>query len=375
MSKYLMICTGDVGIQRKEPASMFRDVKDELAKADLVFGQCEFPLSDRGSIDTSAVLPCKGMPESAQLMHDVGYRVMSFASNHTMDWGRDAFYDTLENLKNADIKMVGAGINDVECRKPAIYTMPDGTKIGFLGYSSIVPNGTWATDERPGLNKLRGVTVAYPREADQPQTPRELYSFPHPDDLEMMLADIKVLRPQVDILCVSMHWGIHFVPGAIAQYQRYMAQFAINEGADIILGHHAHIMKPMEYYHGKPIIYCMANFAIEGPRTFSPNLDKTQKFQKIAKLNKDFADPNKEMPEDSYKSYFLKVHINDGKIEGVSFSPVWLNKEDCHPEMLHAGDERFDKVVDYMRFISNLQHIDTRYEVDDDDVWVLPPEE
>ena len=373
MTEKLMICTGDVGIRRDDPASMYKDVRAQLAEADLVFGQCEFPLSNRGSIDTSAGLPCRGLPESADLMREVGYQVMSFASNHTMDYGREAFYDTVDNLNRAGIKFVGAGVDDVACRKPAIVDLDDGTKLGFLGYCSIVPNGTWATDERPGLNPLRGVTAAYPREPDQPQTPRDLFSFPHPDDLELMLADIRALRSQVDILCVSMHWGIHFVPGAIAQYQRYAAQFAINEGADIILGHHAHIMKPMEYYHGKPIVYCMSNFAIEGPQTFSAKpLAKTRKHQNLMKLNPDLA-KGKEMPDDSYKSYYLRVHIDGGKIVGIGFSPVWLDEKDCHPVALHNGEERFDKVVQYMRDITELQGIPTQYEVSGDEVLVLPP--
>lgn len=94
-------------------------------------------------------------------MREVGYRVMFFASNHTMDYGREAFYDTVDNLNRVGIQFVGAGVNDADCRKPAMVELDDGTRLGFLGYCSIVPNGTWATDERPGLNPLRGVTAAY----------------------------------------------------------------------------------------------------------------------------------------------------------------------------------------------------------------------
>ena len=160
------------------------------------------------------------------------------------------------------------GANLAEARKPVIRTLDDGTKIGFLAYCSILPQDYWANEERAGANPLRGVTAYVPKEHDQPETPIRMFSFPHPDDLDNMLEDIAKLRPQVDILMVSFHWGIHFIPAVIAYYQRYAAKFAIDAGADIIIGHHEHILKPIEVYKGKVIIYGMANFGLEGPEKF-----------------------------------------------------------------------------------------------------------
>ena len=71
---------------------------------------------------------------------------------------------------------------------------------------------------------------------------------------------------------VSLHWGIHFVRGDLADYQREVAHAAIEAGADMILGHHPHVLKAIELYRGKPIFYSLGNFAIEQPRAFKADV-------------------------------------------------------------------------------------------------------
>ena len=150
------------------------------------------------------------------MIADAGYDVISFATNHCMDWGRPAFFQTISLINENGMAAVGAGANLAEARKPVIKVLDDGTRVGFLAYCSILPQDYWANSERPGANPLRGVTAYVPKEHDQPETPVRMFSFPHPDDLDNMLEDIARLRPQVDILAVSFHWGIHFIPAVIA---------------------------------------------------------------------------------------------------------------------------------------------------------------
>ena len=85
----------------------------------------------------------------------------------------------------------------------------------------------------------------------------------------MLTADIRALTSQADVVLVSIDiWGIHFVPAAIADYQRQVgARAAIDAGADLILGHHAHILKGFEVYRGVPILYSLGNFAMDLPMT------------------------------------------------------------------------------------------------------------
>ena len=174
---------------------------------------------------------------------------------------------------------------------------------------------------------------------------------------------------------VSMHWGVHFVPALLAHYQKYVAHFAIDEGADIILGHHTHILKPVEVYKGKAIIYSMANFAIEGPDKFfegKQGLVNDSRHGDIRKLNPDFdKDSKRVMPVDSYKSMLLKCVIDDKKIKSVSFLPVQLDSVTNDPEILTADDPRFHEIVKYMEDITVSQKIAPHFTVEGNEVRIV----
>lgn len=371
----MLIATGDVGPNRQNPDEIFDGVRSVLAEGDLVFGQLEPCIAHTGTPAAQCRLPMRCKPESADAIRRAGYGVISFATNHCMDWGRPAFFETLELLHAQGIQTIGAGGDISEARKPAIIDL-EGTKVGFLGYNSILPQDYWANEERPGCTPLRGITAAVPREHDQPETPVRLFSWPHPDDLDAMLADIEALRPQVDVLIVSFHWGIHFVPAVLAQYQRYAAHFAIDAGADLILGHHTHILKPMEIYHGKAIVYSMANFALEEPGRFfegEGNLTESKSHQDIAALNTDMKKSKRQMPTDSYKSLYVKVVIGDKRIKKVSFVPVQLD-QGAVPHVLTPEDSRFGEIVEYMRSITVDQSLKTAYTVEGGEVLLLKGE-
>ena len=371
--KKIVIATGDIGPRRPDPDSIFLGVKESLAEADLVFGQLEPCISGVGTPAAQCRLPMRCKPDSAPAIRRAGYDVISFATNHCMDWGRPAFFETLQILKDNGIKVVGAGADIFEARQPAIVELDD-TRIGFLAYNSILPQDYWATEERPGCAPLRGLSVAVPKEHDQPETPVRLFSWPHPDDLDAMLEDIRKLRPQVDVLMVSFHWGIHFIPKVLALYQKYAAHFAIDEGADIILGHHAHILKPIEVYKGKVIAYSMANFALEEPGRFfegKGDLTDSKQHREIAALNPDTQkDPKRQMPVDSYKTLFIKCVIDEKKIQSVSFVPVQID-EDAVPHTLTPDDPRFDEIVRYIRDITVDQKIEPRFKVEGGEVKIL----
>ncbi len=374
MSEKVFFATGDLGVKRPNEDGIFDKVRDVLKQGDLIFGQLEPMITDIGTPSPQSRMPMRCKPEGAAAIAKAGFNVLSFATNHCMDWGRDAFFRTIELIKANGMIPLGVGENLEEARKPVIIDL-NGTKIGFLGYCSVLPQDYWALRDRPGCAPLRGISAAVPNEHDQPGTPVTLYTWPHPEDLENMLEDIRMLRPKVDILMVSMHWGIHFVPAVLAHYQRYAAHFAIDEGADIILGHHSHILKPIEIYKGKAIVYSMANFAIEGPDKFfegKQGLVNDSRHGDIRSLNADFGkDSKRVMPIDSYKSMLLKCIIDDKNIKSVSFLPVQLDDVTNDPEILKADDPRFHEIVKYMEDITVSQKITPHYKVEGNEVRVI----
>ena len=83
-----------------------------------------------------------------------------------------------------------------------------------------------------------------------------------------MVSDIQQLKSQVDVTVISYHWGQHFLPWVIPMYCFDIGHAAVDAGADLILGTHAHMLKGIEVYKGKVIFYSTGNFAIElGPGT------------------------------------------------------------------------------------------------------------
>jgi poly-gamma-glutamate synthesis protein (capsule biosynthesis protein) len=214
-----VLAVGDVVVKREDPESLFAHVKDVIKSADIAFCQLETNYSKRGAPLPQARVPMRADPENAPAIKNAGFNVVSFASNHHMDYGAEALFDTIDVMKKTGITLLGVGRNIEEARKPYIIER-QGTKVGFLAYSSILPMGYWAEVDKPGCAPIRGWTYYEQIEHDQPGTPPRIHSFAHEGDKAAMIEDIAKTKAQADIVMVSMHWGIHFKEAEIAGYQK-----------------------------------------------------------------------------------------------------------------------------------------------------------
>ncbi|NTV90326.1 MAG: CapA family protein [Clostridiales bacterium] len=127
-----------------------------------------------------------------------------------------------------------------------------------------------------------------------------------PRDLETIKKDIGSLRGQVDIIAVSLHWGVE-ESFEIPASQTEFAHLLLDAGADMILGHHPHQFQGMEIYKGKPILYSMGNFL------FDQN------------------DP------ENMESFIIQMEYSDKKLKSLTATPVRI-LEKCHVEV-QSGDE------------------------------------
>jgi poly-gamma-glutamate synthesis protein (capsule biosynthesis protein) len=185
-----------------------------------------------------------------------------------------------------------------------------------------------------------------------------------------MEEDVVKAKSQADLVIVSMHWGIHFVPTIIAEYQREIGHAAIDSGADLVIGHHAHILKGIEVYKGKVILYSLCNFALESPFTFVEGLLTSPAHKEIRSLYADQkSDPKDPMHPDSMKTLIGKCVISNRTIKRVSVLPTLINNQ-SEPEILSSNDERFDDVVKYVETITRDQDLDTKYIIDGDEVII-----
>jgi poly-gamma-glutamate capsule biosynthesis protein CapA/YwtB (metallophosphatase superfamily) len=254
---------GDVLIERPDPMTAFAQVRDRLAGADLRFGNCEAVYSDTSERIVGGSGKLLSPPACFAPVRDVGFDVMTVANNHTFDGGYQGFADTLALLHDAGVEVIGGGADLAAARRPAILTR-NGVRIGFLAYTCVYPPGVGATATRAGLATLTVHTI-YEGEVGQPGTRPLVRTFVDPLDLISVSDDIRRLRSEVDVVIVSPHWGIHMMPAELADYERQLGHAAIDAGADVVLGHHQHILKGIEQYRGRQILYGINHFIIDLP--------------------------------------------------------------------------------------------------------------
>jgi poly-gamma-glutamate synthesis protein (capsule biosynthesis protein) len=165
-----------------------------------------------------------------------------------------------------------------------------------------------------------------------------------------------------------MHWGVHFETGTIAQYQVEAGHAAMAAGADAILGHHPHIIKGIEYYNGKPILYGMPNF----------NLGVRDEHEE--------RDP-RWLTLESEKSFIAKFRIASKRIEKLSLIPCHLDGSTRQPEPLSGSDPRTADLVRYLEYVDShntpqfwsgtgagaaFGPFQTKYRLDGDEIVVEP---
>ena len=169
----ILYAVGDIGPDRANPGSIFQNVTGVLSQGDVTFCHLEVNLSNRGVGPHGKEVARN--PQIAAAMKEAGFDVVSFAGNHCLAAGIDAFYDTVEYLKNQKLSVIGVGNNIEEARRPAIVECK-GTKIAFLDYNSVVEEGSRAEVNKPGCATLRAWTLYEPMEPSQPGTPSRAHT-------------------------------------------------------------------------------------------------------------------------------------------------------------------------------------------------------
>ncbi len=364
MHRVMRICaTGDVAPKRDNPASIFADVAPLLRSADLCFGQMECPISARGTPAANARLAMRTTPEVAPILREAGFGVMSTAGNHALDFGADALADTLTHLTDAGIAHTGTGLSLTEACKP-VFSESEGNRVALLAYSSILPEGYAAASNRPGCAAMRAHTHYEQIEHDQPGTPPRVLTFADRSDLAALTAAVACARQEADIVLLSMHWGIHFVRAAIADYQRKIAHAAIDAGADAVLGHHPHLLKGVEFYRDKPVFYSLGNFAIEQPAAFDETIRSHESFAHLQSLSSGWQPQAQyQTPPETRHSVIAWLDFNGAARPAVTLQPCRID-DDSVPRVLTPGQPKFSEWLDYVTAITSEAGLLTCYEVD-----------
>ena len=218
---------GDILPRRGTGDFLLAHVAANLNQADITFGQIETPFSG-GELRRVRTLrsarggPRRGCSRQGRIL------VCSFASNHCYWAGDQGILDTIDILGRNKIQAIGVGRNIAEARKPAILDR-NGTKVAFLAYNSVLAPKSEAGADKPGCAPVR-ISTTYEQVDWQPGTPPHIVTSADKDDLSAMIGDIRSARQQADVVVVSIHWGVHLVPGVIAMYQYEVGHAAIERG-------------------------------------------------------------------------------------------------------------------------------------------------
>ena len=363
----VLLGCGDIG-PLHEPMETYSTLAGHtLATGDVRFGQCERVYSDRGPRQLPTGMSKCLKPHMISVFSHCGFNVVSLASNLTMDSGADALLDTIELFQKKGIQAIGAGRNLQEARRPAIVEQ-NGVRVAILAYCSVLKEGYAAGPRKAGIAPLRVHTYYEPTQY-QPGVPPRVVTIPYLEDLEGMVEDIVEAKKTAHAVVISLHWGIHHIPRMIAEYQPIVAKAAFKAGADLILGHHAHVPKAVEVRSGKVCFYSLGNFIFSTVSAQKPGW--AESFAKQYGQYGVFPDPDEyprlSMGPDSKRSFIAKAVFSREGVKKASFLPVLIDKL-SRPEVLSHGDPRFDDALKFMDWVS--EGYDHKFTVEGDEVVV-----
>ncbi len=216
-----VILAGDVMLGRavmtksldlNNPNYPFELIKNELGEADLAFVNLENPVVEDCPRRTDGMVFC-ARPEMLGGLKNAGIDVVNLANNHTKNYGEKGFGETLAHLEEAGVEATGV--------ENLVIKEVNGVKFGFLGFNLV--------NRKLGEGDLRLVS-----ESDK----------------------------KADILIVGVHWGAEYKTAAF-EVQKLAAKSLLMAGADVVAGHHPHVVQDMEYIDGRPVYYSLGNLVFD----------------------------------------------------------------------------------------------------------------
>jgi poly-gamma-glutamate capsule biosynthesis protein CapA/YwtB (metallophosphatase superfamily) len=294
--KIKIIVVGDIMLSRTVEQKMieYQDYKYPFLKtveitsnADIIFGNLETTIMP-GRIINSGEMIFRTDPKSVEGLKFAGFNVLGLANNHIMNFSRAGLASTIRILNENNILHTGAGLSIEEIYKPAIKNIR-GIKFAFFAF-------TYNFDQRKSSGEIYGV-------ADM--------------SIEKMKGLVGKAKLENDIVIVSMHAGTEYMPYP-NKHQKEFARSAIDAGADLVVGHHPHVVQTVEKYKDKYIIYSLGNFI------FDQMWSNETRLGAIAEIN-----------------------FKDKKVDSMNFIPIKIY-DYAQPIVLEGGEK--EAILERLKF-------------------------
>jgi poly-gamma-glutamate synthesis protein (capsule biosynthesis protein) len=213
----------------------FAAVLDTLRAAHILFGNLESPIAPEGHrLETGMVFTAP--PLAAQSLARAGFDIVSTANNHGWDAGRSGMEETMRQLTRAGVLFVGSGLGRPMAEEPVIVRR-NGWRVAFFAVTrawNAAPNDFYAHDGA------------------------KYVAWGDPRWIVPALRRLKT-RGRADLIVVSVHAGTEYGAEPSAQLRRFFEEL-VEAGADAVLAHHPHVLQPVVWHRGKPIVQSLGNF-------------------------------------------------------------------------------------------------------------------
>jgi len=291
--------------------SLYAPVVPLVKPADIAFGNLETPIApdhDHGSRSFVFNAP----PAMLDALKRAGFDVVLFANNHVYDQDRDGFVESLSRIEASGLKEVGAGKDRASAQAPLRLEV-NGLKLAWFGAAQFFND---------------------PKNVDDPKQP-----YANLLDPKQLTEAIRAVRPEVDAVLVSLHWGVEYME-APRQSEIDLAHQLFEAGADVIIGSHPHVLQPIEVYRAGDgrtclCLYSLGNFISNQSRKYLPHASS----DKVGDT-RDGAIARFTLQKRSYGAAGTAVNLAD-----VSYAPLWTENNffrpkgaevDIHPAVIDA---------------------------------------
>ena len=288
----------DRGVRRQinasNPGYLFSGIKGILKSSDYAIANLECPITKYPSPLFKKYI-FRGEPMWLPTIKNAGFTHLDMANNHSYDQGRDGIIATAYNLDSIGLIKLGYGKNSNEAAEPTIITK-DGNRIAVFASVLLSLENWMYLPDKPGMCQA---------------TVNELCSN---------IRAYKAAHPK-DIIVVCLHWGVELRQKP-EPMQHQQAHALVEAGADLIIGHHPHVVQSIEIYKNRPIFYSIGNFVFD------------------------------QTPEICNQAIMPQVTFSDGHISAIHIYPLHINK--CRPQQMdNKENESFFKTV--CGFSNNLK--------------------
>jgi gamma-polyglutamate biosynthesis protein CapA len=265
---------------------LFESVGDFIKSRDLALCNLEGPLSVKKKKTVERMRFCADS-SSVEVLKRSGFDIFCLANNHILDYGRQILLETRNILETNGLTAIGAGINKADAASPRLI-QKKGCTIAFLDFAAVPYFGA-------GLD----ANLPCPAIADS----------------GTVRAEVEKCRLAADIVVVTFHWGVEYATRPTKE-QVNLARLSIDSGADLVIGHHPHVIQSIEKYHGKFILYSLGNFVFDQHK-----------------------------PEQR-ESILFTCTFREGKVESPHIVPVIIQDGAYRPELAGCNDSiRIDRRV------------------------------